>query len=360
TDLEIKNLNLLTGLNGSGKSSLIQTLLLLRQSPEISKGELKLDNPNNPLFDAGVAEDVYCQFGTDKEIIFRYSSEQHSFQWRFECDVLNHPDKDVLYAPSVLYSQEQLQHVFGSAFQYLRAERTGAQNSYPTSFNIVKNQKNLGLSGEYATHYLNVYGQKGVNKLFHHPHAKTAKLTHQTEAWLSELAPDVRLKTKIVSNEEIRLDFQFDTEQGITHNFKPKHVGLGLIYVLPVIVALLTAEKNKLILIENPESHIHPRGQVELGKLLAAAAQSGAQLFIETHSDHILNGIRIAAREKRIAPENLIAFYFKRSKEDNCSDITSVLIDDNGKLHRKTPDGKMAKIPKGFFDEWTNAMMELF
>ncbi|MCK5521741.1 MAG: DUF3696 domain-containing protein [Thiomargarita sp.] len=361
-ELEIRHLNLLTGLNSSGKSSLIQSLLLLRQSPEICKGELKLNNPNNTLFNAGVAEDVYYQFGIDKEIVFRYvSSEQHRLEWRFDCDVLSHPNRDVLRA-SVNYSQEHLQqcNVFNAAFQYLRAERTGAQNAYPASVEIVEKQKSLGLSGEYTTHFLHLYGDKEVNEILHHPNAKSSKLIHQAEAWLSELATGVILKTEEVSNEEVRLDFQFDTEQGITHKFKPKNIGFGLIYVLPVIVSLLAAEKDKLILIENPESHIHPRGQVELGKLFAAAAQSGMQLFIETHSDHILNGIRIATRKKCIAPENVMAFYFKRNEEDNCSDISSILIDDKGKLHRKTAEGTFAKIPKGFFDEWTKSMMELF
>jgi len=242
-DLEIRHLNLLTGLNGSGKSSLIQTLLLLRQSPEIGKGELKLDNPSNTLFDAGVAEDVYYQFGTDKEIVFRCVSEQHCLEWFFDCDVLSHPNRDVLRA-SADYSPEQLQqcNVFSSAFQYLSAERAGAQNAYPASVEVVKNQKSLGLSGEYTTHFLHVYGDYEVNEILHHPHARSNKLIHQTEAWLSELATGVRLKTEEISNEEVRLDFQFDTDQGITHKFKPKNVGLGLIYVLPVIVSLLSAE----------------------------------------------------------------------------------------------------------------------
>ncbi|MGE0085695.1 MAG: DUF3696 domain-containing protein [Desulfococcaceae bacterium] len=363
TDLEIRNLNLLTGLNGSGKSSLIQTLLLLKQSPEIGQGKLQLSNPNHNLFDAGVAEDVYYQFGLEKEIVFRLTlSENNCLEWRFDCDVLTKANADVLRSASE-YSAEQLQQctVFTKAFQYLCAERIGTKNAYPASVEMVENQNNLGLSGEYATHFLHLFGDKyEVNEILHHPNAKSRKLIHQTEAWLSEIAPGVRLKTEAISNEEVRLDFQFDTDNGITHRYKPKNVGFGLTYVLPVILSLLVAEKDKLILTENPESHIHPRGQSELGKLFAAAAQSGAQLFIETHSDHILNGIRIAAREKRIDEKNVIAFYFKRNEEDNCSRITSVLIDGKGKLHRKTDEGTKASIPKGFFDEWTNSMAKLF
>ncbi len=64
-------------------------------------------------------------------------------------------------------------------------------------------------------------------------------------------------------------------------------------------------------------------------------------------------------REKK-HPDKVVVFYFKRSPEDNCSEITPILIDGNGKLHRKTTDGTNAKIPKGFFDEWTNSMAKLF
>ncbi|MCB1190263.1 MAG: AAA family ATPase [Leptospiraceae bacterium] len=92
-DLEMRNLNLLTGLNGSGKSSLIQTLLLLRQSFEIDKEKLSLKNPKNNLFDGGVAEDVYYQFGIDKEIVFKISlsktqelDETQVLKWKFDCD----------------------------------------------------------------------------------------------------------------------------------------------------------------------------------------------------------------------------------------------------------------------------------
>lgn len=68
---------------------------------------------------------------------------------------------------------------------------------------------------------------------------------------------------------------------------------------------------------------IHPHGQAELGRLLVVAAQSGVQLLVETHSDHIVDGVRIAARTKQIGPEKIVAFYFKRNEEDNSADSPS-------------------------------------
>ena len=91
---------------------------------------------------------------------------------------------------------------------------------------------------------------------------------------------------------------------------------ISLSVSLPIIVSLLTAEEGKIIVIENPESHIHPRGQAELGKLIAAAAQTGAQLFVETHSDHILNGIRVAVKEESVDKNKVNIMYFNKINTD--------------------------------------------
>jgi len=76
--------------------------------------------------------------------------------------------------------------------------------------------------------------------------------------------------------------------------------GFGLSYTLPVITALLvgTLIPNSLVIIENPEAHLHPRGQTEIARLIALCAQVGTQIIIETHSDHLFDGIRIAAKNK--------------------------------------------------------------
>lgn len=362
-DLNLSNLNLLTGLNGSGKSSLLQVFLLLRQSSELNKGKLLLHKNENELFDGGVAQDVYYQYGINKEIIFRLKVDNlKSFEWNFACDILTKPNVDVLLS-NQHYPIDDLQKIslFTSHFQYLSAERVGPKNAYPASLEISENQRNLGMFGEYAIHFLHLFGKKYELKQesLKHPNAKSDKLIHQTEAWMSEIVGNVRIETEEISNEEVRLLFQFDTNRGKTNKFKPKNVGFGLSYVLSVVISLLVAEKDKLILIENPESHIHPRGQSELGKLLAAAAQCDAQLLIETHSDHILNGIRIAVKQQNILPEKVLAYYFKRNDEDNHSEITPIVFTIDGRLRRKTLDGSTAKIPKGFFDEWTNSMAKL-
>ena len=139
---------------------------------------------------------------------------------------------------------------------------------------------------------------------------------------------------------------------GTTNRYKPENVGFGISYGLPVVVALLKAKAGDLVIIENPESHIHPRGQAELGKLIALAAMNDVQIVIETHSDHILNGIRVAVKEKHISNDKVIAFYFDKVVEtsEQYSKITNIEIDKNGEL---------SDYPKNMLDEWSNQLLKL-
>ena len=110
-------------------------------------------------------------------------------------------------------------------------------------------------------------------------------------------------------------------------------------YVLPVVLALLS-EPGTLCLIENPEAHLHPRGQTKLAELAARAAAAGVQVFAETHSDHFLDGMRLAVRDGLIAPDETTIHYFER--HDGRTVVTSPEID---------ADGFLPHWPDGFFDQ---------
>jgi predicted ATPase len=353
-DLNLRNLNLLTGLNGSGKSSLIQVLLLLRQSKyDLRQGKLvlRLDS-NYQLFDAGVAEDIYYRKGIEPKISFHFSFNDNSnlnLDFGYQREIQNYYDN---LDSDQKYEVAQLENIalFNDSFQYLFAERELPRDSYPASVDNVIRLKTLGIKGEHTAFFLETFGLvKSIdNPLLLHPNSKSEKLLYQVNAWLSEISPDVNIDTKLISNSQaVQLRFKYGIDA-----YKPKNVGFGLSYVLPVIVALLTAEKGKLIIIENPESHIHPRGQAELGKLIAAAADTGAQLLIETHSDHILNGIRVAVKENNELRNKIAIFFHDRvsENEEQFSKITPIRIDKQGEL---------SEYPSNFLDEWSNQLFKL-
>ena len=349
TDINVRNLNLLMGLNGMGKSSFLQVLLLLMQSDQLEDRVIDL---NGILVQIGQGKDALYQFTEGKNIILGLElNGQQLFSWKFPYQ----SDKEKLTAETG-FSKEQMRFFreITKLFQYISAERIGPRDIYETSSFVVTDKKQLGLLGEYAAYFLDVFGlDHVVAEGLRHPNAASTKLTHQLNAWMQEISPGVLINTKFVPvANKVILDYQFELTKEKTNSFRPKNVGFGISYVLPIVLALLTAEKGKIVVIENPESHIHPKGQAELGKLIAMASNIGAQLFIETHSDHILNGIRVAVKEKLIDKSKVNVMYFNKITTDTeqFSNVTQIEIDKNGEL---------SEYPEDFLDEWSNQLLKL-
>ena len=175
---------------------------------------------------------------------------------------------------------------------------------------------------------------------------------NQTRLWMDRISPGVSPQIKVMmETRSTELTFDFVEGKVKSNSYKSVNVGFGITYVLPVVVALLSAEKGDMVIIENPEAHIHPAGQRMLGELIARAGAGGVQVLVETHSEHIVNGIRISVKEKQIDKSDVqVAFFYKDEENDYRHTYKALKI--NG-------DGKMSSWPKGFFDEWEKALIEL-
>lgn len=403
-DVPLRSLSLFTGLNGMGKSTLMQAILLLRQSYQqqfITNQGLIL---NGNLVDIGTAQDALNEGASTDDISFemQLSGSELPYFWQFDAiskttDVLPligfSPDKkiaeilDPLHFSKNAYDEynsthlrslpeEKRTHILSESadrlpfnqntFQYLNAERAAPQTAYPTSASEVVQRRQLGKHGEYTAHFLAVFGDEVVgfsNLLFpgtaneeSDPLDKTNKtsLRNQVSAWLGEISPGLLIDATAHPDFGLaRVGYKFPTTLGYTRSFRSTNVGFGLSYILPVLTSILSAKPGSLLLIENPESHIHPRGQSRLGELLALAAQNDVQLLVETHSDHILNGIRVAVKKHKLDPASVGLYFFERApieKGGHHSVIREPQID---------KDGRIDFWPEGFFDEWDNNLMEL-
>lgn len=358
---KLRNLNLLVGLNGMGKSTFIQSLLLLRQSKNLQKGELIL---NGELINIGNSKDAFYQYA---------KNDIMSFSLEFDNDVKQKFDfvylKDIDYFEGTTETETDsnffYQSLFNSYFQYLSTNRLPPVVIHEKSDYEVEKNRNIGINGEYAVHYLERYGNIDIrfDNLIH-KRSETFQLTgedkvnrsllSQVNHWMGEISPNIKLSTSAIPNSDnVRLDIQYKQPTlGFTEKFRPTNVGFGISYVLPIVIQLLSAENNKLLIIENPESHIHPRGQVEMGKLIALASMNDVQIIVETHSDHILNGIRVATKEFKELSERIKIFYFdKQSNEiEQFSEITDIEVDANGEL---------SQYPKHLLNEWSTQLLKL-
>ncbi|MCY4402505.1 MAG: AAA family ATPase [Candidatus Poribacteria bacterium] len=106
-------------------------------------------------------------------------------------------------------------------------------------------------------------------------------------------------------------------------------VGLGVSQVLPVVVALIAAEPGQLVYIEQPELHLHPNAQVKLAQVLADAAKRGVRVVAETHSSLLLLGLQTLVAEGKLSPDLVKLHWFSRNK-DGITEIDSVDLDEAG------------------------------
>jgi predicted ATPase len=183
--------------------------------------------------------------------------------------------------------------------------------------------------------------------------AVSPQLKHQVEAWLGEISPGTRIYTvPHVNLDLVNLEYAFASSLGETNHFRATNVGFGITYTLPILVAILSSAPGTLILLENPEAHLHPRGQTKMGELFALAAASGLQILVETHSDHLLNGVRLAVHSGQIPPNKVVLHYFTRGG-DAAKVGTTIK---SPKIDRA---GRLDFWPQGFFDESEKILRKL-
>lgn len=363
----LRNLNVLLGLNGQGKSSFIQFLLLLRQSERLRNGTLKL---NGHLVSLGSTKDARYQYSKDENLAFTLSfaesvSYRCEFDYQIEADIFQEKANSSNLTLD-FFTQNIGESIFSNTqFQYLNAQRIEPRAENKASYSSVVLGNDIGKYGEYTAHYIELRGNEDVvfDNILHADSKTFDELTqkdfvnktliNQINLWLGEISPGVNVRTTKVTSELILLEYVFKQPNfGNTNRFKPENVGFGISYALHVVTALLKAKPGDLLIIENPESHIHPRGQAELGKLIALVAQNDVQIIIETHSDHILNGIRVAVKENPVLKDRTELFYFKKivTPTEQYSKITDIEIDKNGTL---------SDYPENLLDEWSNQLSKL-
>lgn len=362
-DIRLAPYTLLSGLNSSGKSTVLQALALLRQGSMAGDdfgpiGHFRGVALNGELLELGTGQDVLhedftAESGTEPEITFMLRSDMGL---TYSCRIGY--ERDGSYLP-VLFDKTENTHyerpdhftVFGDGFQYLRADRINPAVTYLRSALPFERDIFLGARGEYTVDVLRIHFDDPVpDGPLRHPVAVRPSLSNQAEAWLSEICPGVTLEAAAIEHTDlVRLGFQFRRPgHPVSAVRRPTNVGFGLTYVLPIIIACLTATPGSMILLENPEAHVHPQGQSAMARLTCAAAAVGAQLIVETHSDHILNGVRLAVKRGLLQPKGVALHYFRR--EDEGIKIESPAIG---------PDGMLSQWPPGFFDEWDRSLDQL-
>ena len=303
-DLRPGALTLLAGLNSAGKSTVIQSVLLDELARRGTRhvpltGELGLA--------MGDAVDVLNRAAGVREI----RVEMTEGGTRSMCR-LGVPDDPEALTLDVLPDSTWPEGMSGLG-AYLCAERLGPRDTQEIT---ATPGGGVGHQGQFTAQVLVREDRTAVTEARRVPVGTTTAgggtvpttVGGQTEAWLSRIVRPMQVEARRVAGSPLAtLRFREPTIEADWT--RPANVGFGLSYALPIIVAGLTVPAGRLLIVENPEAHLHPAGQSAMAEFLARVAASGVQVIVETHSDHVVNGVRRAVVTENVIPAPDIAIY---------------------------------------------------
>lgn len=358
-EINLNQLTILAGANGNGKSTSIQALLFLRHTIEevadmnmVIDIHKRLETKKKTIslngkycLSLGNSDSVFNKNGKNK-IEISVIEDESNLGFKYTADETT----PQLWLSCTDFESEELTPEFPIAkpqFYYLNAERLGPriqQNLQHMNF------PHAGWQGEFTAQLLD--REKGYWKI---PDGRKFEnrgsnyLNEQVNAWLRFIIPNTRVSadtnSKTLSG-QVLLENLYTTEPSLATN-----LGFGISYVLPIIVTGLIAEKGSFFIVENPEAHLHPGAQSKIGRFLAMVANTGVNVIIETHSDHILNGVQISAAKKEIENTLVTINYFSSEEGSIQPNVQSISVSEKGEL---------SKWPKGFFDQTQIDFAELF
>lgn len=316
--VELKNLTLLTGLNSSGKSSLIQAILL----------SLKCDS-SGILNKLGGFEDIKNKYTNPKEaMITIFEKSSKSYITKIENDVVGFLDNK------------------NFDIRYLSANRG--------SIASINQQKNFNTKD-----YFDPNGLYGVSIFDKNKSNVVIEKLQKDEAYSQTLDGQLNYWLAYIMEREISFDTEdrhgaveaFYKIEKINDKIKPENIGTGISYLVSILITALQIKEDNILIVENPEIHLHPKAQARLGEFFVFVANAGVQVIIETHNDHIINSICYQEFKNNISSENVVIQYKKSTKEP----FEKIEIKNGQFVNSKGEN----RFPEGFFDATLKELFEI-
>lgn len=328
-ELSFGKLNVFTGLNNTGKSTVLQAIRICGASG---------DTP-------------YLQgLGRYQELRSKYSNPGVNITLSL-CDGL----KQIEFLELQENGYRRISSGDFPFTEYIGADRYGPRVALPV-LDGKGSKFSVGANGEFSAHYAQIFENSIVALEMRYPEVVGTTLRHQLVRWMGEISPGVKIEFDVAP--------RYDSSSMSVDSFRATNSGFGLSYSLPIVLTLLTltstigsddsndklgswfdniSTNGAVLILENPEAHLHPSGQTIIGELIAKAAACGLQIFLETHSDHLLDGIRLGIKKMKgnISTDEVRIMFFTKSDEDG-THVEEIKIQENGNI---------SHWPVGFFDQ---------
>jgi predicted ATPase len=379
--IEVRPLTILAGANSSGKSSIMQPLLLLKQTLEASydPGALRLDGPNvrftsanqflshvghnkyTDAFSVGieagssgylktlfrkqagklieVQQNIFIRGNNKKELRVDMTSED--LRANLSTIFLKFITDDVGQEPEMTVTRNRF--FLGFLFNR-RGGRLGIDASTYMPAQVIepyiRDTIHLpGLRGNpERTYVVAAVGKTFPGTFENYAASVIAKWQAENDENLEGVGEDLKelgLTSKVSATplNDTQVELQVARLPQVTKGrggdmVNIADVGLGVSQTLPVVVALREAKPGQLVYLEQPEIHLHPRAQTAMAKVLADAAVRGVHVVAETHSALLILGIQTLVAEGKLAPELVKLHWFER--REGVTKVRSADLDERG------------------------------
>lgn len=318
-DLRLVPLTVITGRNSTGKSSLLQSILL---SQVYTKAAPYYDDYFGIYF-----SNYRNKYTNARQITVKIHTEEASasIEWSEE-----NGDFDQL---EVVPELER--HLF-----YLSANRSGAENTAKiySPDKLISGPIGAALAGTFEREKAVPVAEELIRD------RNSITLASQVNWWLTYiLGQNLEINSEKRTSQEVEIRYKSD---GIP-DILPMQLGAGVSYLAKILILCLRTKKGDVVMIENPEIHLYPLAQSRLAEFLTFIAASGRQLIIETHSNEILTKFRHQVFKGKIPPEDVTIFY----KGGVTEPFLTIGIDRNGRFD--------TDFPETFFDATLDELLEM-
>ena len=328
------------GTNSSGKSTIIQSLLLIAQNSL----KYQLNGLNGPLVKLGSFTESFSNFCSKQDGRIRISVENDNDLDEVSVEIKGDSSDDVLasVAGGSVINQNQDNLIFNKKFYYLSCNRIGVQRLYEN-----KNS---------ADDKFGIYGENSYGYLFNHKNdtvpsellksQKSNTLLSQVNYWLNYIVNADMSVEEVPNTTNVKVLYSIGKEQIYR---SPINVGSGLSYIASILIICLASEKHSTLVIENPEIHLHPALQAKFMETLAKFGGINNSFFIETHSEHMLRKLQVLVKKNVIAKDEVAVYYFKN--ENGTFSVSKHDVDERGFIQ--------PSFPKEFYDTDLELALEL-